>query len=189
MINGEGRVYEIKSDLDTFGRLESQLHDYFKAFSKVSVLAAEHELDQVKRLLSTFGDVGQAVGVYVLTNHDTIFSPVLSKEPQQFDNLLDHVCIFKLLRKCEYENVLKGYFGGLPQTEPVFHFRICLEKFREIPILEAQKLAFKELKKRNKITKTDFESIQKELKSVMYFSGLLHRLSDLEGFLQTNYRG
>lgn len=189
MINGEGRVYEIKSDLDTFGRLESQLKAYFKAFSKVSVLAAEHEHDQINHLLSSFGDMGAAVGVYVLTTQDTIFSPVLSKEPQQYNDLLDHACIFKLLRKREYENVLKKYFGEVPKAEQVFHFRVCLEKFREIPMLEAQKLAFKELKGRNKITKTDFESIQKELKSVVYFSTLSQCLPDLERFLQTNYRG
>jgi hypothetical protein len=189
MINGEGRVYEIKSDLDSFGRLERQLHAYFKAFSKVSVLAGEHELDQVKYLLSKYGDLGEAVGIYVLTAHDTIFSPVLSKEPQQFDDLLDHSCIFKLLRKQEYENVLKRYFGEIPQTEPVFHFRKCLEKFRDIPILEAQKHTFKMLKARNKISKDSFESIQKELKSVVYFSSLSRCLPDLERFLQTNYRG
>lgn len=36
MINGEGRVYEIKSDLDNFSRLHNQLQDYFCAFNKVS---------------------------------------------------------------------------------------------------------------------------------------------------------
>ncbi len=34
MINGEGRVYEIKSDLDNFDRLYDQLRDYYRAFSK-----------------------------------------------------------------------------------------------------------------------------------------------------------
>lgn len=40
MINGEGRAYEIKSDLDNFDRLQDQLRDYYRAFSKVSVLAS-----------------------------------------------------------------------------------------------------------------------------------------------------
>lgn len=46
MINGEGRVYEIKSDLDNFDRLYDQLRDYYCAFSKVSVLASIHELEK-----------------------------------------------------------------------------------------------------------------------------------------------
>lgn len=48
MINGEGRVYEIKSDLDNFSRLHNQLQDYFCAFNKVSVLASIHEQEKVR---------------------------------------------------------------------------------------------------------------------------------------------
>ena len=51
MINGEGQVYEIKSGLDNFDHLYDQLHDYFCAFSKVSVLASIHELEKVKKIL------------------------------------------------------------------------------------------------------------------------------------------
>ncbi|WP_416242036.1 hypothetical protein [Bifidobacterium pseudocatenulatum] len=32
MINGHGAVYEIKSDLDSFERLNRQINDYFKVF-------------------------------------------------------------------------------------------------------------------------------------------------------------
>lgn len=48
MINTEGRVYEIKSDLDNFDRLHDQLREFYRAFSKVSVLAAIHEYDSVE---------------------------------------------------------------------------------------------------------------------------------------------
>ena len=60
MINGEGRVYEIKSDLDNFDRLYDQLRDYYCAFSKVSVLASIHELEKIREVLSSFGDMGDA---------------------------------------------------------------------------------------------------------------------------------
>ncbi|MDR1298532.1 MAG: sce7726 family protein [Deltaproteobacteria bacterium] len=189
MINDEGKVYEIKSELDNFDRLYDQLSDYFKAFSKVSVLAPIHELERIKRVLLDFGDMGNAVGIYVLSDRDTIFSKVHSREPEQYDVTLDHACIFKLLRKREYENAVHNYFGEIPQTTPVFHFRTCLEWFERIPILEAQKLAFTELKKRNAITTTAFSRIQSELKSVVYFSDLAKRLNDVEHMLQLQYRG
>ncbi len=83
MLNGEGKVYEIKSDLDNFERLNDQLCDYFKAFSYVSVLASEYELEHVERVLAQLGDMGDAVGIYVLTENDTIFSP--KKEESQQD--------------------------------------------------------------------------------------------------------
>jgi hypothetical protein len=189
MINGEGRVYEIKSDLDNFNRLEDQLRDYYRAFSKVSVLASERDLEKIRDVLESFGDMGNSIGIYVLTARDTIFSQTLSKEPVQFNDFLDYACIFKLLRKYEYENVLTKYFGKIPQADQVFHFRVCFDKFCEIPILMAQDLAFNELKKRNKISKAKFDSVQNELKSVVYFSGLARYLPSLEKLLQTNYRG
>jgi uncharacterized membrane protein YgcG len=49
-------------------------------------------------------------------------------------------------------------------------------------------MAFKELKKRNKISKSVFERIQPELKSTMYFAGLSKKLSQLEELLLTNYK-
>jgi len=189
MLNGEGRVYEIKSDLDNFDRLYDQLSDYFTAFSKVSVLASIHEHEKLQRILSDFGDMGDAVGIYVLSGDDKIFSPTRSKEPKQFDENLNHTNIFKLLRKREYENIVQKYYGELPKVAPVFHFRTCLEQFKQIPILEAQKSAIVELKKRNTITRSDFSRVQDELKSVVYFSGLYRELPILEDFLQTNYRG
>ncbi len=188
MINGEGRVYEIKSDLDNFDRLYSQLCDYFCAFSKVSVLASIHELEKVTSILSTFGDMGNAVGIYVLSEHDTIFNKERSREPIEYNDLLDHTVLFKLLRKKEYESILLQYYGKLPESEPVFHFKVCLERFKQIPITEAQKMVFLELKKRNKITVEEFESIQPELKSVIYFSGLTRKIPELKQLLATDYR-
>lgn len=188
MINGEGRVYEIKSDLDNFDRLYDQLRDYYRAFSKVSVLASIHELEKIHSVLSSFGDMGDAVGVYVLSERGTIFNKERSKEPSTYNEFLNHSSIFKLLRKKEYESIVSGYFGVVPQVEPVFHFRAFLEKFEEIPILEAQRLAFQEMKKRNKITVEEFQEIQPELKAVIYFSGLTQKMPALGQLLETQYR-
>ena len=188
MINGEGRVYEIKSDLDNFDRLYDQLRDYYCAFSKVSVLASIHELEKIREVLSSFGDMGDAVGIYVLSDRGTIFNKERSREPRTYNEFLDHSSIFKLLRKKEYENIIKSYFGTVPQVEPVFHFMAFLEKFETIPILDAQQRAFQEMKKRNKITVEEFQEIQSELKAVVYFSGLTRKMSVLDQLLETQYR-
>jgi hypothetical protein len=58
-----------------------------------------------------------------------------------------------------------------------------------IPIITAQELSLEELKKRNKITKDLFRSIQPELKSAVYFSKLSHRLPEINQLLQMAYRG
>lgn len=188
MINGEGRVYEVKSDIDNLDRLADQLNGYFKAFSKVSVLSTLREFDSVMKVLNRLDDIGESVGIYLMNDDDAYFSRSVRREPKQFDGYLEHESIFKLLRKSEYENVIMAHFGEIPQVQPVRHFRECLEWFRRIRIIEAQRLALAELKKRNKITKTAFDSIRPELKFVVYFSGFAKKLPDIEQLLQTYYK-
>lgn len=189
MLNGEGKVYEIKSDLDNFERLNDQLYDYYKAFSYVSVLASEHELNHVERVLNELGDMGNAVGIYVLTEKDTIFSKKKGREPIKFEDNLDYKSIFNLLRKQEYTNLLHNYFGYVPDVAPAFYYKECFQLFCKLDILIAQKLTFTELKKRNTISKQMFERIPKELKSVIYFSNYSNKLNDIEEFLKLPYRG
>ena len=147
-----------------------------------------HEQEKVRDVLSSFGEMGEAVGIYVLSEQGTIFSKERSKEPVEYNANLRHSSIFKLLRKKEYESVLKEYFGFVPETDPVFHFRVCLEKFEEIPILEAQHLALQEMKKRSKITVEQFGKIRPELKAVVYFSNLEKQTPMLNQLLDTPYR-
>ena len=188
MINGEGQVYEIKSELDNFERLNDQLYDYYKAFSKVSVLASEHERERVEKVLDALGNMGNSVGIYVLSDKDTIFSKTTGRQPKQYDKNLDHKTIFSLLRKKEYENIILNYYHELPKVAPVFFYRTCLELFKKIPILNAQKLVFQEMKKRNRISKIVFDNIPSELKAAIYFSGLYKNSSDLNAMLNATYR-
>ena len=190
MINGDGNVYvmEVKSELDNFDRLYNQISNYFLAFNKVSLLSSIHEIERAKQILSGFGNMGDAVGIYVLSDRGTIFNKKLSREPKQFSERLSHVCIFKLMRKNEYESVINDYYEKLPLVAPAFYFRACLDQFMKIPIDIAQSMTFNQLKKRNKIEKAAFEGIQRELKSVVYFSEISNMIPTLERFLHTRYR-
>lgn len=47
LINGKAIVYEIKTELDTFERLETQLRDYYKAFDHVCVVTSEGQYDKL----------------------------------------------------------------------------------------------------------------------------------------------
>jgi hypothetical protein len=194
MINGVGRVYEIKSELDNFDRLYDQLNDYYRAFSYVSVLASIDELERVRSILSTFGGLGEATGILVLTRNNTIakntsFGQTRSRNANEFTENLDHASLFKLLRKGEYENIVTMKFGALPDVAPAFYFKDCLAKFCEIPILEAQNLAFGELKKRNKIAVATYKEIQMELKSAVYFAGMTKLLPQISALLNSAYHG
>ena len=63
MINGKGVVYEIKTDLDNFQRLQSQINDYYKVFSYVNVVVSNKQIEKVKDFLKA-----TKVGIFELTN-------------------------------------------------------------------------------------------------------------------------
>lgn len=164
LINGKAVVYEIKTELDTFDRLETQIRDYYKAFNHVCVVTSEHQFARAYDLLKETD-----VGIYVLTQKDTI-SRSLRKEPKANNSHLDHTVIFKILHKIEFENILMSYYGKLPKASQVFYYGECLKWFCQIPIDTAYSLFLKELKKRNHIRISKLKEIPYELKSLVYFS-------------------
>ncbi len=50
-INGSSYAYEIKTEYDTFDRLETQMRDYLKTFEKVYVIVPKSRSDDVKRFV------------------------------------------------------------------------------------------------------------------------------------------
>jgi len=183
LINGSATVYEIKTELDSLERLKSQLDNYYKAFSKVCVITSESYLDRTMQVLD-----GTNVGICVLTKRNTISE---KKEMVKDFSRLDHEIMFKILRKMEYEQIIKLHYSYLPDAKPVKYYSECLELFKRIEIEVAYKYMLKVLKMRNKVVIEEFESIvPKELSSLVYFSDF--KESDyniLEEFLNKDYRG
>ncbi|MCH5297903.1 MAG: sce7726 family protein [Ruminococcus sp.] len=163
LINGKAVVYEIKTALDTFERLNTQIRDYYKAFNHVCVVTSEQQFEQACEILKDTN-----VGVYCLTSQETL-SMTKRKEPIVDNSQLDHTTIFKILHKPEFESIIIKYYGELPKTSQVFYYGECLERFSKIPIIDAYTMFLKELKKRNKIEICNLNKIPYELKSLIYF--------------------
>jgi len=184
LINGKAVVYEIKSELDSFDRLETQLRDYFRAFNHVCVVTSDGSYEKLSNMLHD-----SPVGICVLTKRDTI-SSIQKKEAIENNSCLEHRAIFKVLHKNEYERIIISRFGSLPTASQVFYYDECLARFKDIPVLEAYSMALKELKKRNRIIQSRFQDVPCELKSLMYFSALSPEDYDgLSSFLNEKYRG
>lgn len=184
LINGKAVVYEIKTELDTFERLDTQLKDYYKAFDHVCVVTSESQYERAASLLAD-----TSVGIYVLTRKNTISSK-LKKEPIADNSDLDYTTIFKVLHKREYEDILLQYYGELPGSSQVFYYGECLKQFSQIPILDAYDMALSQLKKRNRVLISEFEKVPYELKSLVYFSKLSKLdWKELNGFLTRKYGG
>lgn len=163
LINQNAVVYEIKTELDTLDRLEQQLSDYYKAFTRVCVVTYQGNYKKVYELLKDTN-----VGIYILTEKNTIS---VRKKSVEDSSYLEYDVIFKILRKNEFENILLDYYGELPSATPAFYYDECFKLMLDIEINKLHKYMLNELKKRIYIEKENFiKSVPYELKFLIYFS-------------------
>lgn len=182
LINGKAIVYEIKTELDSLERLDSQINDYYKAFTKVCVVTHESNYEKVSKLLKD-----TSVGICILTKRNTIST---RKEPVESNYRLDHSVMFKVLRKREFEQILINHYGKLPVTTQMNYYKACLEWFKEIEINKAHSYMVDELKKRNIKEIEEYKKVPYELKFLVYFSEFKKRdYTKLNAFLNEHWRG
>lgn len=182
LINGKAIVYEIKTELDSFERLESQLNDYYKAFDHVCVVTCEDNFKRIEEIL-----YDSPVGIYILTKRNRLS---LRKEPVRHNSNLDSNIMFKILRKREFENIIRTYYGELPAVSQAKYYTQCYNLFKNIDIEVAYQYMLKELKNRATIEIEEYKQIPYELKFLAYFSK--YKKSDycrLDNFLNNRFGG
>ena len=162
LINGNAVVYEIKTPLDNLGRLDGQISDYYKAFSRVVVVTSEENNTDMQR---KFQD--SPVGICLLTRKGTLS---IRKKPSEYREKLSKTAMFKVLRKGEYEQILLGNFGSLPDVSQFKYYRACQSLFESLPIDIAYQMFVRVLKLRGKIDIAEYSRLPYELKFLAYFS-------------------
>lgn len=140
LINGKGIVYEIKTDLDDFSRLECQINDYYKAFSYVNVVVGQKYYKKAKELLKD-----TKVGIYVLYDSGNLLPRKKAKCNRE---QLSYESMFRILRKNEYESILLKYNKHLPQTNSFQYYRECYRRMKKLGTTTVQKEMQECLKKR-----------------------------------------
>lgn len=166
LINGKAVVYEIKTELDNFERLESQLNDYYKVFNYVAVVTYKENLQALMKKIEL---IQKPVGIYVLQKNGRLSTV---RKPEEYNISLDAIMMFKVLRKPEYEAILLKKYGETPNVSQFRYYTECEKMFLNIPISEAHSYVVEQLKKRNKIVKEDFIKVPYELKFLAYFMEL-----------------
>lgn len=182
LINGKAIVYEIKTALDTFDRLKSQLSDYYKAFDHVAVLT---DIKNQAAIISLLSD--SPVGIYLMTQRGQLRC---LKKPVHMADQLNAREMFKVLNKAEYEAILLKLCKKLPDVPPVKYYQECMRQFCNFDMDTIYPEFLKQLKLRNKIVYEEYASVPYELKALIYFSH--YRKSDYEwlrGFLSKPYAG
>lgn len=178
--NDVGTVYEIKTELDTLNRLESQIQDYYKAFPYIYVVTSSSHLQQLEQVLE-----GTNVGIIELTNDNEF---VYRKEAAYNANSLSHDVLFRILRKKEFESIVLKYFGKLPDVSDFVYYGTCLELLKNLDIVLFQKEVMSCLRKRNLIRDVESftDNVPYELSFYGYFSKKYRNKWDMLGnFLDT----
>ena len=178
--NDVGTVYEIKTELDTLNRLESQIQDYYKAFPYIYVVTSSNHLKQLENVLE-----GTDVGIIELTN-DREF--IHQKEVIYSAEDLSHDVLFRILRKKEFESIVLKYFGKLPNVSDFVYYKTCFGLLENLDIVLFQKEVMSCLRKRNLVQNAESftNNVPYELSFYGYFSKKYRNKWDVLGnFLDT----
>ena len=167
IINGHGTVYEIKSDIDTFERLEGQLKDYFTVFSYVNVVIPEEKLVCLRTRLLSMPEFGRHVGIYVLTRRNALKKVTA---PAEYNDDLNETELLTMLRNPEYSKILRDEFGMLPDVPPAMFYSACRDLFLTLPVSKAQALVMDAIKRRKAWSREDLEQFPEPQRIDLYFS-------------------
>jgi hypothetical protein len=160
ILNGTSTVYEIKSEFDTFNRLDTQLNDYKKAFEFIYIVIPSQSLEKLKLYLND-----NDVGIIVLNKRNTLS---IIQEAKSNKTHFDKKIIFELLRKKEYINIIKKYYGNIPNMPNTKIFTYCKNLFYKLDIELIHSEIISTLKKRgeNNIYKEFILSVPESLKAL-----------------------
>lgn len=140
ILNGSSTVYEIKSEYDSFARLNKQIQSYLMAFEYVNLITSPSQIEMIEKYLP------EAIGILAFTKTNTIS---IIREPKSNLSNINLEFLFDSLRKEEYLNIISEFYGKLPDVPNTKIHQVSKELYSNIPLTDANKLTIQILKKRN----------------------------------------
>ena len=123
VLNGSSAVYEIKTELDGFDRLERQIATYKKAFDHIFVVTHPNQYERLKNRISD--DVG-----IILLHAGGELEKV--REAQSNKSNVDCGTLFNGLRRNEYYQLINNQYGYIPDTRPAERYTVCRALVEEL---------------------------------------------------------
>jgi hypothetical protein len=123
VLNGTSTVYEIKSEFDSFVRLEKQIQSYLEIFDHINVITSNSQVSKLENILPA------TIGILVLTNRNTIST---IRESKANKKNINPCVLFDSLRKNEYIKVIKEYYETVPDAPNALIYRECKKLFCKI---------------------------------------------------------
>ncbi len=181
LLNGIVRIYEVKTELDSLGKLNKQLCDYQKFADKVYVVTDER---YTKKIVDEYADTN--IGVISLDKKNKLN---VLKEANYNSLLFDFGTIFKILRKQEYLDLVASNFGSIPTVPNTKVFKACFNLLSQIDLNDFQKQVMNKIKER-KLNQPGFlksNKTPKELKHICNSLNFNHQeYQNLYHFLASN---
>jgi hypothetical protein len=165
LVNGTNKVFEIKTELDSPDRLNSQINDYYKAFSEVYIVVHHTHSNKYLHLIE------DKVGVMTFNNN----SINILRHAVPDNSKLDTMTMMKALRKDEVLNIVKSMSGNIPDVQPIVLFKSCLNILQQYAADEVQSEFLNLIKRRinqstNKLINT--ADLPDSLRLSCYYSNL-----------------
>jgi hypothetical protein len=142
MFNGESKVFEIKTELDSDKRLDSQLKYYKKVFNKIYLIVPSAKVKQ-------YQNHDKSIGI-ITFNEDSINSFTLVRESETNIDV-DFETIMDIFHTTEYKKVVKQHFGQLPEMTSFNQYNICKELISEISHIQLSQYFTEIMKERESI--------------------------------------
>ena len=163
MFNGTSKAFEIKTELDSNKRLSAQLADYSKIFKECYVITHES-------LTEKYLKEDSQIGIIELVERP---KSVLMKEVRKAkeNKNIDSDTLIRSVRTSEYKNIIKKFYGELPEMNSFNMFEICKDMMKHIPTEILNQLFIDELKNRKSNTLI-IDMFQEELRHLFFAMNL-----------------
>lgn len=159
IFNGTSTVYEIKTELDSLNRIDSQLKNYLKCFDKIYIVTTLENIEKLKNRIP------EKVGLIEYTRKNTLKEHKKAESNKEF---IDKEVLFSLFRKNEMLNIVKKIGLEIPDVHPRYLREECKKIFLKLDNKDAHDIAVEEIKKR-KIKKEQEEIVKKVPNSLKFF--------------------
>ena len=141
ILNGTSTVYEIKSNYDSFDRLDTQLADYAKVFDRIFLVTTAEKANLMKDQLDG------VIGVMCINDQGELEEV---KPPISNKSNTDPKTIFNCMRQSEFQEAVNKAFGYVPNVPNSLLYTECIKLFRQLAPEQAHDLMVDCVRKRGK---------------------------------------
>jgi hypothetical protein len=141
ILNGTSTVYEIKSQYDSFDRLDSQLLDYKRVFDRICIVTTDAKAAFALR------STEPSVGIIAMLHDGTLRT---LREPASNKDNIDPGAVFDCMRQSEFRGAVLEAFGLVPDVPNSRLYRRARELFCSLSPAIAHDLMVSQVKKRGK---------------------------------------